>query len=98
MPLTPTAFDALPLNLNKSGAHRGRESVRNENGGHMDLRFRISKGALSPSSLYDDPHRLRCCLVVDHSDYIEPFTNVGQVQGLVARPCESANQTAIEAV
>ena len=63
----------------------------------MGLRFRMSRGALPPSSLNDDPHRVGCGIVVDHSDHIEPFRNAGQVQGLVPRPCESANQSAIEA-
>lgn len=63
----------------------------------MGLRFKIRRGTLPPSSLNDDPHRVGCGIVVDHCDHIEPFRNAGQVQGLVPRPFESANQTAIEA-
>ena len=97
MPLTRRLFHALRLNLDKSRAivERGRCEMKTEITGTFV--FRSSRKALLPSSLNDDPHRLGCCLVVDHSDHIEPFRNVGQVQGLVARPCESANQTAIEA-
>ena len=86
MPLTQRLFHGLPLNLNKLMPHCGSGEAWNENGGHMGLRFGISRGALPPSSLNDDLHRLGCGIVVDHSDHIEPFSNAGQVQGLVPRP------------